>query len=217
MIKKILGGLMMGIGGFAGLFALSSLILVFVDRAPIGLVSTAMAGGLAFFLMHFGQRFIMGRSSDNTKQAAPPRGQGSSSRPGGSTSSPKPSASLLKARQILLDRTDVPEDEINALSSGEAWDLIYELDAQKRRARPKFVEVCFTGLRPGERDKWTARVTQLGLKVRTSVTKKLNILVCGPNAGPSKMAQAKQAGVKLLSLEEFAAWLETDYSKVNNR
>ena len=71
------------------------------------------------------------------------------------------------------------------------------------------LEICFTGFKRDEKLKLELLAEKNGFKVRTAVSKNLDFLVCGVNAGPSKIAQALERGIPYFSEDEFMAMLET--------
>ena len=71
------------------------------------------------------------------------------------------------------------------------------------------LEICFTGFKRDEKLKLELLAEKNGFKVRTAVSKNLDFLVCGVNAGPSKIAQALERGIPYFSEDEFMAMLDT--------
>lgn len=71
------------------------------------------------------------------------------------------------------------------------------------------LEICFTGFKRDEKLKLELLAEKNGFKVRTAVSKNLDFLVCGVNAGPSKIEQALERGIPYFSEDEFMAMLET--------
>lgn len=71
------------------------------------------------------------------------------------------------------------------------------------------LEICFTGFKRDEKLKLELLAEKNGFKVRTAVSKNLDFLVCGVNAGSSKIAQALERGIPYFSEDEFMAMLET--------
>ena len=64
--------------------------------------------------------------------------------------------------------------------------------------------VCFTGAGPMGRKELTALAEKKGWEVASSVTAKLNVLVCAdPSSNSSKMQKARKNGTKIISYEEF--------------
>ncbi|PIJ42612.1 hypothetical protein BOM24_12270 [Tatumella sp. OPLPL6] len=48
-----------------------------------------------------------------------------------------------------------------------------------------------------------------GMVVRNSVTKQLQVLCCGYNAGPTKVMTARIQGVLVMDIDQFNALIET--------
>ena len=71
------------------------------------------------------------------------------------------------------------------------------------------IEVLFTGFTKNRRDELEALALEFNMRVCKTVTVGLNYLVCGYNAGPKKMADAKVRGAVLLFEEQFLLLLET--------
>ncbi len=68
-------------------------------------------------------------------------------------------------------------------------------------------EFVFTGsLESTTRDDARARVEALGASTATSITRRTTRVVAGAKAG-SKLARAREAGVPILSEDEFASWM----------
>ena len=114
-----------------------------------------------------------------------------------------------KVTSILRSRSDFSEDQIAAMSDSDGWKWIYEQDQRKSRARLETIEICFTGFQDSEKAKLEAQAIARGLKIRTKVTQNLSYLCTGPNAGPSKIEQARGLGVSFMSAEQFHAMCET--------
>lgn len=76
-----------------------------------------------------------------------------------------------------------------------------------RKDRP--LEILFTGFGAESREELEEEADLEGLKVRKSLTKNLDFLCAGPNAGPRKLAEARERGATVLSEEEFLAFLNT--------
>lgn len=110
-------------------------------------------------------------------------------------------------RRALLSKTDLTITEIDRLAPAEGWALLYAGRDSRRKA--KLFEVCFSGFGSSERDELEAEASSRGLKVVTSVTKQLAVLVAGNNAGPTKLKKAQDQGVRIMNSAEFRAFLET--------
>lgn len=111
-----------------------------------------------------------------------------------------------KVARILRSRTEMSDEEINALSDAEGWKIVYSLPKKERDNR---TQVLFTGFSPAERDELEAKAADRDLKVVQTVTARLGMLVCGENAGPVKMRKAEAQGVLLLSEDQFTEFLRT--------
>lgn len=70
-------------------------------------------------------------------------------------------------------------------------------------------EVCFTGFKKAEKDKLVEVAKLSEMFIRSSVTKNLDFLCCGYNAGPKKIEKARHQGVIALSEKQFRTMLET--------
>ncbi|NWC62926.1 BRCT domain-containing protein [Cedecea sp. P7760] len=63
--------------------------------------------------------------------------------------------------------------------------------------------ICFTGFGKKDKNELIEIAKARGYVVRSDVTKDLNYLCCGENAGPSKINKASQQGSEVLSAEQF--------------
>ena len=70
----------------------------------------------------------------------------------------------------------------------------YKTDRRWKNEGDKF-EVFFTGFKKSEKDELIELAKVNNMFLRTAVTKKLGLLVCGYNAGPAKMKMANENGV----------------------
>ena len=71
------------------------------------------------------------------------------------------------------------------------------------------LEVCFTGFKKGDRERLIKLAESEELFIRSSVTKNLDFLCCGYNAGPAKIEKSRHQGVVVLSEIQFETMLET--------
>jgi hypothetical protein len=70
-------------------------------------------------------------------------------------------------------------------------------------------EVCFTGFRRADKEHLEVLATETGFRVRSKPTKGLGLLVCGYNAGPSKVAEATRMAVPVVhEIEGFINYIE---------
>ena len=112
-----------------------------------------------------------------------------------------------RLRRILRSKTDLSDNEIDLLSPQEGWQIVYSVQKPARK-RVDAIEVCFTGFGTTQKDELSKIAEAAGLRVVTSVTKRLFFLVAGAGAGPAKMAKAVQQGVKVVSADEFSLFLQ---------
>jgi NAD-dependent DNA ligase len=71
------------------------------------------------------------------------------------------------------------------------------------------LDICFTGFKSDDKKRLITMAENNGVTVRSSVTKNLNFLCCGYNAGPMKINAARDQGVITLSEDQFIKLLET--------
>ncbi|HDN9017628.1 TPA: hypothetical protein P2I01_004562, partial [Aeromonas salmonicida] len=70
-------------------------------------------------------------------------------------------------------------------------------------------EIAFTGFSKADRDRLEMQAEDAGLTIKKDVTKRLTYLCCGPNAGPTKTAKARDAGALALTEQQFIDLLNT--------
>lgn len=110
-------------------------------------------------------------------------------------------------------RTFLKERIVEYLENAEAWlnspypDPIPKL--QRQVARDQRPQVAFTGFPSARRAELEAHADRDGLRVCKGVTRDLQFLVGGPNAGPSKVEQARNQGCWILTEEQLLKLLET--------
>lgn len=110
-------------------------------------------------------------------------------------------------RVVLRANTKMSAEQIDSLSDREAWQHVYRLkETRKNTAK---MQVCFTGLELDVKESLIAQAEANRFRVMKSITKNLDILVCGEAPGPVKLSQAKSQGVNILSVEEFDRLIET--------
>jgi hypothetical protein len=76
-------------------------------------------------------------------------------------------------------------------------------------SEPQGLQVCFTGYKADDKKILESMAKEAGLSVVQSVTKNLRFLVCGLNAGPKKIEDARDRAVYILSTTQFEALVET--------
>ena len=121
---------------------------------------------------------------------------------GSSDGMPMPSPKLI---QILRSKTKLTDEQIIGLSEAEGWAEVRKVDEQRRAEREanKKPEICFTGFNGNEREELETAAVIKGYKVRTTVTKNLDILVLGEAPGEKKIEKAEAQGVSILQLDEY--------------
>ena len=112
-----------------------------------------------------------------------------------------------KPTMILKSKSDMSPEEISALSDAEAWRIIYSIRTVK--AKDNRLQVCFTGFGTSKKDELTNLAHDNRFKVVASVTKKLDYLVGGDNAGPKKIEKAESQGVQFLNESQFINLIDT--------
>lgn len=111
-----------------------------------------------------------------------------------------------KATMILKSKSDLGSEEIDALSDGKAWRLIYSIRTDK--AKDSRLQVCFTGFGARKKEQLTKLAHDKRFKVVSSVTKRLDYLVGGENAGLKKIEKAQSQGVRFLNEQQFINLVE---------
>ena len=113
-----------------------------------------------------------------------------------------------KLRKALLSKTDLNDLQIDALTEAQGWAAIYKRANENRRPKDDRHQVCFTGFGATDKESLGALAESGHLNVVASVTKDLNFLVAGENAGPAKLEKARQQGTRVMSKADFVAMLE---------
>ena len=108
---------------------------------------------------------------------------------------------------ILLSKSDMSKEEISDLSDAEAWKIIYSIRTVK--AKDMRLQICFTGFGTSKKQELVNLANSNDFKVVSSVTKKLDFLCGGENAGPKKIEKAKEQGVQFLNEQQFIQLIET--------
>jgi len=112
-----------------------------------------------------------------------------------------------KPTMILLSKSDMSKEEISDLSDAEAWKIIYSIRTVK--AKDMRLQICFTGFGTSKKQELVNLANSNDFKVVSSVTKKLDFLCGGENAGPKKIEKAKEQGVQFLNEQQFIQLIET--------
>jgi NAD-dependent DNA ligase len=122
-------------------------------------------------------------------------------------------AAILRSKGAPFSDT-----EIDQMPDHMAWRWIYGDDKALREAKDgaRLAEVCFTGFGPFDRERLAALAKRCGLTIKDSVTKKLVLLVTGPNAGPSKLEKARLQGCVITDEEGFLAYVRSKGDEAQN-
>ncbi|MYL22521.1 hypothetical protein GLV89_01720 [Halomonas alkaliantarctica] len=71
------------------------------------------------------------------------------------------------------------------------------------------LEILFVGFDEESRQELEEEAELEGMKVRKSLTKNLDFLCAGPNAGPRKLSEARERGVTIMDEADFLEFLDT--------
>ena len=80
---------------------------------------------------------------------------------------------------------------------------------EPKQPKKKGLEICFTGFLKIDKTNLVDLAEEKGLIVRNNVTKWLDILCCGYNAGEKKIENARHQNVLIMNEEQFRQMLET--------
>jgi NAD-dependent DNA ligase len=112
-----------------------------------------------------------------------------------------------KVTMILRSRTELSSEQIEKMSDGEGWQMIYALKPPKTQRIKKCNQICFTGFSPSEKARLGQVATDHGLDVVKSVTQSLAYLITGPTAGPAKCKAAREQEVVMMTEVQFSQFL----------
>ncbi|EGQ8456663.1 hypothetical protein FDE29_13760 [Vibrio parahaemolyticus] len=124
------------------------------------------------------------------------------------TSSPR----TLRVDHILDIHDSIGEAEIffkEAKAKLEQSGFEFDVPQPNRLSSPSTMDVCFTGFTKGDKSELTNLAQSKEMMVRQSVTRHLDILCYGFNAGPKKLEKALEQGVMILNRHQFENLLET--------
>jgi NAD-dependent DNA ligase len=74
-------------------------------------------------------------------------------------------------------------------------------------------EICFTGFNKLVKAELMLTADKHRFEVRSNVSRNLNYLCCGPNAGHVKIKKAKKIGAKLINEVEFRQMINDPMGK----
>ena len=117
----------------------------------------------------------------------------------------------FKRSNILSTHKNFEDAEKEAVEVQKTYKIKPRFKTNKRFANPEDkLEVCFTGFSKKDKDELISIAKKNNFFVRTEVTKKLSLLICGDNAGPSKLIKASKMNVpKVYGQEGFKEFIET--------
>ena len=102
----------------------------------------------------------------------------------------------FKRSNILSKHKNFEDAVKEALKIQKLHKIIPRNKTDKKFANPdKKLEVCFTGFSKKDKENLIELAKKNDLFVRTEITKKLGLLVCGDNAGPSKLKKASEMNI----------------------
>jgi DNA ligase (NAD+) len=108
-------------------------------------------------------------------------------------------------RILIAQGSPFTDEEMEDMSDKEGWAWIYASRPPKRDH--ELPEICFTGFGASRKDELQIIAKNNGFKCVTCVTKALSYLCVGENPGPSKVKEATEQGVHVISEVEFHALL----------
>ena len=102
----------------------------------------------------------------------------------------------FKKLNILSKHKNFEDAVKEALKIQKLHKIIPRNKTDKKFANPdRKLEVCFTGFSKKDKENLIELAKKNDLFVRTQITKKLGLLVCGDNAGPSKIKKASEMNI----------------------
>ncbi|NOH82820.1 hypothetical protein F0249_03280 [Vibrio sp. 03-59-1] len=121
----------------------------------------------------------------------------------------------LRADHILAVHDSIQEAE-TYFKEAEAklTDAGFEFETGRsknanRYSSPETLDICFTGFKKSDKEELIALAKIHDMQVRGEVTKHLDILCYGYNAGPKKLEKAMSQGVMILNKLQLEAMIET--------
>lgn len=111
-----------------------------------------------------------------------------------------------KLTRILRAKSPFTSQEIAEMAEADGWAWVYANASPRKERLPS---VCFTGFGQGEKEELANLACAASFRVVSGVSKALSFLCAGDNAGPAKLAKAKEAGIVVLNRSEFLNLLDT--------
>lgn len=85
----------------------------------------------------------------------------------------------------------------------------YDKTPSTRYSSPDTMDVCFTGFAKSDKESLISLAESNNMFVRAGVTKHLDVLCYGYNAGPKKLEKALAQGVFILNKKQFETMVKT--------
>ena len=116
----------------------------------------------------------------------------------------------FKRSNILSNHKNFNDAQLEAEKLQKNYKVIPRSKKTDRSNPEKKLEVCFTGFSKKDKENLISLAKINNFFVRTEVTKNLDLLICGDNAGPSKLKQASKMGIpKVYGEDGFKDFLDT--------
>lgn len=113
-----------------------------------------------------------------------------------------------KLYNVLKAKTTLSEEEISFLTESTGWGIIYSQLKNTPKAESKMA-VCFTGFNDVEKKELINIAKTNNMHHAHGVTQNLMFLCCGSNPGALKLKAANEAGITIITKEEFLFMIET--------
>lgn len=81
--------------------------------------------------------------------------------------------------------------------------------SQSSRKPSHLLDICFTGFKSDDKKRLKELSENAGFVIRSTVSKNLNFLCCGYNAGPKKIEKAREQGAVAITEEQLIKLIET--------
>lgn len=98
-------------------------------------------------------------------------------------------------------------EEIAGISDADGWGIIYSLS--NRTPKDTRLQICITGFSNTRKAELKDAASAAGFRVVTRVTKNLEFLCIGDDPGPSKLQQAQDQNVQIITEQQLLMLLET--------
>jgi len=109
-----------------------------------------------------------------------------------------------KVTRILKSRSHFAEEEIAKMTDPQGWAWLYANRPERNKT-----QICFTGFNTTEKKQLIAIAKNSDMHIAKSITKDLDFLCIGNNAGPAKLKKAKDQNVVIVTEKQFNNMIET--------